>query len=274
MFKQRIRERYETLTPSFREIADFVVDHTLEVAFLTSTGVADRVGVDAATVVRFAQELGYSGSRELLSEIKTYVHDQITATHQRVGEADSIGEQMHRLAQSVLQDLQGFAATEIAGFEEPVELLSQASRIWITGEYMTYDIAVFMQKALELVGIRSTAFAPDKGSTANVLSRMCQGDVLLSLVSIDPGVDAGYVMQKAREKGVRTIAISGSSVVLAAREADISATIPIRTTEGIPSFAFLFLVVALIWETLARQRAADSAKSLIRFREQLEFVLA
>ena len=73
MFQDRIRANYDGLTPGFRKLADFIMNSTLDVAFLTATELSRRVGVDPATVVRFAQELGYSGFRELSIEIKRYV---------------------------------------------------------------------------------------------------------------------------------------------------------------------------------------------------------
>lgn len=273
MFKDRIQARYDELTPSFRRIADFILANTLEVAFLTATDLSDRVGVDTATVVRFAQELDYSGSRELLDEIKGYVHNQIAATHEEVAKAASVSAQLHALARSVLADLEGFTATEVADLAEPIKVLSQAPCIWLTAEYMTYDLAVFLQKAFQLIGLNAKALTSGKGSAASALSRMQPGDVLLALVSIDPGMDTGMVVRKAREKGVHTVAISGSSVSLAARQAEFSVTIPVELVDGIPRFAFLFLVIALVWETVARQRPENSTRSLVQFRKELEGML-
>jgi DNA-binding MurR/RpiR family transcriptional regulator len=58
MFQDRIRENYDGLTPGFRRLADFLMTNTLDAAFLTATELSRRVGVDPATVVRFAQEFG------------------------------------------------------------------------------------------------------------------------------------------------------------------------------------------------------------------------
>ena len=73
MFKERIRKYYDALTPGFRKLADFIMQNTLDAAFLTASELARRVDVDPATVVRFSQEIGYSGYRELSREIKRYV---------------------------------------------------------------------------------------------------------------------------------------------------------------------------------------------------------
>ncbi len=76
MFKERIRE-HDDLTPSFQRIAEYILDNTMEVAFLTATELSNKVDVDPGTVVRFAQEIGYSGSRDLLSEIQSYFRGKV-----------------------------------------------------------------------------------------------------------------------------------------------------------------------------------------------------
>ena len=55
----------------------------MDVGFLTATELARRVGVDPATVVRFSQELGYSGYRELSREIKRYINRQLALRFQK-----------------------------------------------------------------------------------------------------------------------------------------------------------------------------------------------
>ncbi|MGD1995656.1 MAG: N-acetylmannosamine kinase, partial [Anaerolineae bacterium] len=65
MFRKRIKDAYKSLTPSFKRLGDFIISHELDVAFMTATELAKALDVDAATVVRFSQALGYSGYREL-----------------------------------------------------------------------------------------------------------------------------------------------------------------------------------------------------------------
>jgi len=98
LFKERIRE-HDDLTPSFQRIAEYILDNTLEVAFLTATELSNKVEVDPGTVVRFAQEIGYSGSRDLLSEIQSYFRGKVqelvedtgsSAPHVRETDADQI----------------------------------------------------------------------------------------------------------------------------------------------------------------------------------------
>ncbi|MER3457710.1 MAG: hypothetical protein C4309_02860 [Chloroflexota bacterium] len=45
-FKETIRSNYGRLSPGYRRVADFLLDNYREVAFMTATQLARRVGVD------------------------------------------------------------------------------------------------------------------------------------------------------------------------------------------------------------------------------------
>src|SRR5262249_58181588 len=57
--------RLGTLAPSLREserkIADYILARPEEIIYLSVTELADRTDTSEATVIRFAQRLGYSG---------------------------------------------------------------------------------------------------------------------------------------------------------------------------------------------------------------------
>src|SRR5690242_15604708 len=57
--------RLQTLVPNLRDterkIADYVLAHAEEVIYLSITELADRTDTSEASVIRFAQRLGYAG---------------------------------------------------------------------------------------------------------------------------------------------------------------------------------------------------------------------
>jgi len=137
MFRQRIQAKYDELTPSFRKLADFILQQELNVAFMTATELAHRMGVDAATVVRFAQTLGYSGFRELIKEVQRVVKTELTASYSVALEAqDDVG-----LFRSLLENerhnlsLAQARLTEQANTILPA--LLDAQRIWVVGQGST-----------------------------------------------------------------------------------------------------------------------------------------
>ena len=170
LFKERIREHYDEMTPGFRKLADFIMNQTLDVAFLTATRLSRRVGVDPATVVRFSQDLGYSGYRELSREIKNYVRDQVTSTYREVEEATTEEELLKALTENAAQNMDHFVATDMVSLVNAVEMLKGASHIWLTGEFSGYDIANFMAKKFKSHGVSASVFHPDMSETPWLLN--------------------------------------------------------------------------------------------------------
>jgi DNA-binding MurR/RpiR family transcriptional regulator len=246
MFQDRIRKNYEELTPGFRKLADFIMSSTLDAAFLTATQLSRRVGVDPATVVRFAQELGYSGYRELSREIKHYVRDQVTDSYRQVGEGKAIEKLLKDLEANAQQNIQNFVTTEMAQTVEAVQVLKQAPFVWLTGEFTGYDIASFLEKKLKTYGIPASVFHPSMEETASTLFQMQVGEILLAIVETEPSLGTAKAIQLAKEKGLKTIAIS-SGVISAAQTADITVSVPIESPVEAPSFSVLIQVLDMIW---------------------------
>ena len=65
-YQERIRLARPKMSKSFSRLADFLLDSYIEASFMTATELAHELELDAATVVRFSQHLGYSGFPELL----------------------------------------------------------------------------------------------------------------------------------------------------------------------------------------------------------------
>lgn len=274
MFKERIRENYEELTPGFRKLANFIMDNTLDVAFLTATELSRRVGVDPATVVRFAQELGYSGFRELSREIKRYVRDRVTASYRKVGEAETTEDVLRGLIDNADQNMEHFVTTDLASVVEAVETLKTANHVWCTGEFTGFDIASFLSRKFSVHGLPATAFEPSMAGTSTALSQMKKGDVLLTFAGNDPSIDAGYAVRLANDLGLKTITVTGSGVVLAARHADVSIIVPYKSPAGVPSFGPMMQVVSLIWEAVMTPRQEIVEEKVATLQDAMSRLLA
>ena len=72
-YEERIRRERPEMSKSFARLADFLLDSYIEASFMTASELAHALNLDAATVVRFSQHLGYKGYPELLREIRDKV---------------------------------------------------------------------------------------------------------------------------------------------------------------------------------------------------------
>jgi DNA-binding MurR/RpiR family transcriptional regulator len=68
---ERLRRDYESFSPAQQALARYLVDHIAELPLLSAHEVAHAAHCSPATVVRFAQALGYSGYPELQRTVRS-----------------------------------------------------------------------------------------------------------------------------------------------------------------------------------------------------------
>jgi DNA-binding MurR/RpiR family transcriptional regulator len=272
MFRQRIQTHYENLTPSFRKLADFILEEQLDAAFMTATELANRMDVDAATVVRFAQTIGYSGFRELIKEVQQVVKAELTASYSPALDAsDDAG-----LFRSVLENerhnlkLAQNRLTEQANAILPA--LLKAKRIWVMGQGLGAHLAGLCAAAFRDIGLPAVTIAPNPTEVASSLKGVGAEDFVIgfSITGIELGV--ADAIHFARERGAKTLAFGGSEVTAAALAAEMSIICPGPTQTHVPSFTGLAAaIVSLVVVFAARRpdKAAEMTANLQQSYRQL-----
>jgi DNA-binding MurR/RpiR family transcriptional regulator len=274
MFRDRIREKYDELTPSFRKLAEFMLQNQLDAAFMTATELADRLGVDAATVVRFAQELGYTGFRELSKEIQEIVRSELKASYS--ADLDSpedlglfrglLGNERHNL--ELCQD----RLTERVNALLPT--LLEADRIWVVGQGHCAHLAGLCADALREVGVPAVAVAPDPLEAATNLKEIDETELVIGFSLTGMDLDTANAIRLARARGAATFVFSASPVAAAALQAETSIICPGPTQTNIPSFtglAAMIVAVAAAFTARYPEEAAAMTNTLRQsYRELLE----
>jgi len=250
MFRERIKEAYENLTPSFKRLADFILNNELDVAFMTATELANALDVDAATVVRFSQTLGYSGYRELSREIKRRVKQDLTAAYAGLPEAKTDAERLQALLEHQRHSLGMSIAQVTEKAAEILEMLAQADRVWVVGEAMGASLAALFVDYLRMAGVNAAVLHADPARAAFALSDLRADDLVLGIGMTGTGVNTAAVLRAAREKGAKTAAISVSLVAPPAQVTEHVLVCPSQTPVGIPSVANLVAVMMALWQAL------------------------
>lgn len=71
---KRIYDHYDEFTVSKRAVADYILNSFKYITYDTLTELADKVDVSTTSIIRFAQDLGYSGYSEMLEAIRDYTN--------------------------------------------------------------------------------------------------------------------------------------------------------------------------------------------------------
>ena len=76
---KKIEEKMPELSKGQKRIAAYILEHYEKAAYLTASKMGAIVGVSESTVVRFANELGYSGYPEFQQSLQKIIRSRLTS---------------------------------------------------------------------------------------------------------------------------------------------------------------------------------------------------
>jgi DNA-binding MurR/RpiR family transcriptional regulator len=220
-YEERIRHERPEMSKSFARLADFLLDSYVEAAFMTASELAHSLNLDAATVVRFSQHLGYTGFPKLQREIRQRVKKDLLIRPKESEEPESLpGIVASAMAEVSLALDQTRLSLDTDALGQLVEQLGQARRIVILAEGpaqpTAYSLVLFLEQGGFPIYIARSGIA-DLARTVNIAT---PHDLL---VAIEVAGQAPYIaraMGEAQARGIPTAAIVGSASLASARYAD------------------------------------------------------
>jgi len=126
-----IQQKFPRLSKGQKLIAEYILKHYDKAAFMTAAKLGISVGVSESTVVRFANELGFSGYPTLQKSLQELIKTKLT-TVQRIELSNSFGNEETTLKGVLKADIENIRATmdkiNTRNFEEIVESIFEAKR--------------------------------------------------------------------------------------------------------------------------------------------------
>src|SRR5262245_35657740 len=100
-----IRTAYDTMSKSQQKVAEFLLTHGIDVVYLPAARIAEMTGVNASTVVRAAQALGYEGFAELQAALQDQLLRQTSPVERLQITSKQLTEAMADGSESVLHNM-------------------------------------------------------------------------------------------------------------------------------------------------------------------------
>lgn len=246
-YEEIIREARPRMSKSFARLADYILDAYIQAALMTATELAHEVDVDAATVVRFAQHLGYSGFPELQREIRERVKGDLLIRPQQAEEPDSIpgvvDETMRRLREAIEQARKLLSADAV---EMLVEQIGMARRVIILPEGLGQAVAYNLVNLLEQGGFIVSVAPSGVTDLARVVSTATPEDLLLAIDVAGETPFIARALEEASSMSIPTAAIVGAASHESARVANT-----VLAAQSHPNVGMGLVVVDAIVYTLA-----------------------
>lgn len=267
--RERILEQFPALSPKLQAAARFVVDHPNEVVIVSMRTLAEHAGVQPATLVRLAQQLGYGGWPELKSAFAGDLGLHSERYGQRAKnlavrgrEADLAGE----LFAAQHRNLEVTQARCAGSLVEASRLLKRARTVHVAGFRASHPVAYSLFYGYRLFRNSVQLIAGHSGGLEAEARAIERQDVLV-VVSFAPySSEAVGVMQHARAAGARILALTDSGASPLALGADVSLLFGLESPSFFPSVA---AAVALT-EALLEQLVADGGEAVVAHIDRVE----
>ena len=269
MFRERITRNYQSLSPSFKKIADFILTSHQRTAFMSASRLAKYLGVDVATVTRFSQQLGYEGYTQLIREIQETVLAEMQDARAPVTERLESAE--GPFAQTLWRDCANLEKT-IKNIPEDqakaaLAALKSARRIYFVAEGTGAGLASSAASYLRMV--RADVYASTEGAFDMALALKSLGpeDVVVGIGFTSYAYAATQALKLGRQVGAKTIGIISQAGCPIGSVAEILISCS-ATEEGyLPSPTAVSAILFALIYSLLQENAQEYNQQLMRFQD-------
>lgn len=245
------------MTPSERAVAQYIVSNQTSVVYLTARELAEAAGVSDATVVRFAQSLGFSGYKDM--KLRIALAAQATEPFAESADASvsarSKVDAAYDRAVAAIRNTQ--ANLPLSTLTQVVAYLTSARCIYVLGTGTSGVVARDAYIKFTRLGM-AALHDEDPHSMAAALA-VCQADdVAMAFSHSGNTVEVVRLLEIARANGARIIAVTNNSNSRVATLADHilltgSDELPFHTFAMTSRIAQLVVVDALVTLIIAEQ---------------------
>lgn len=215
----------KTMTGAQKTIADYILKLPTRVAFMTADEVAVDIGVSSASVVRFAQTLGYDGfaslKRSLQDEIQFMV-DPADRVEKSLAEIKAAPDALRTVVETDLVYLQHLLSTiSRAQFNRATEAIVSAKRIGVCGTGSTSSLVDYFTFRMRRFRADVIPITTGGRSLFEQLHWLEQGDVIIVFAFLNPSEEIFTVLNYAEKMGIESIVITDIDSSIAASLADV-----------------------------------------------------
>jgi len=269
---ERFNGAQSKLSASRQQLLRAILEDHDETYFLSSRELAERYGVDAATIVRTIQALGYKKFADFAADLRRHFVTQITPYTAMKVAAQKRGSVADHVQHGVERDLENLnslkANLNVERIVETAKLLHRSRRILVVG--VDFAASLAWSFAYGLVRLGLDAEAP-VGSIGNLLHKtgVLNGKDLLIAISFGRGLKATVESALlARKRGVPTFGITDSETTPVARYCDSYLIAPTTRASFIDSYIAPVSTINAILIACAHTRAKHSLDFLNRTEKE------
>lgn len=272
-YEDRIRRERPDMSKSFAKLADYLLDSYIEASFMTASELAHELNLDAATVVRFSQHLGYKGYPELLREIRDKVKRDLLIRPEEAAVSDSVPGVANQAMTEIIQELEQTRITlDTDAMDRLTDIIGSSRRIVVLAEAPAQPAAYNLIFFLEQGGFPIYIARSGVADLARTIHTASPNDLLMAIDIAGQSPYIAHSLEEAHVRGIPTAAIVGAASLESARSADIVLAAQERPSVGVGMTVVSAIIFALVeslrWKFADRFTGVEQAISDLSRRIQ------
>ncbi len=220
----RFAEAQARLHPRRRLIIRGVLDHPEDTYFLSSTGLAKHFGVDAATIVRTVQDLGYQSFADFAADLRRHFVTRITPytlLQAMTRENQPVENSLSRSIDKDIDNLQLLRNNlDYAQVMDLAKSIHRARHILVVGVDIAHATAYFLSYGLFTAGFQAEAPVGSEGVLYHKVKGLDSKDLLIAISFGRCLKETVEAVKQARQQGAPTFGITNSDITPIAKYCD------------------------------------------------------
>lgn len=203
-----ITDKYIKLTNVERKIADYVILHYDESLSLSVQALAEKAEVSAATVIRFAQQMGFEGYKELRLFLATNrpEHEDVIVDLKK--ERGTVETQVSKVINANIEAMRLTGENLDYDILEKIALkIKDARQIILFGTGTSYIVCTDSALKFQRLGKIASAYC-DLHSATVAIANMAENDVLIAVSHSGQNIDTCKAVEIAKNSGIKTLAVT------------------------------------------------------------------
>jgi len=216
-----ISDALPTLTGTTQKVAHFILNSPQETINLTISELSSRIGVSDASIVRFAQSLGYSGFHALRLRLAEDIVSPMSIVHEDLMPDDQPTTAVQKAMMLGLRSLEDtIRILDMEALEGAIQAICNARQIALFASGNSVPIAMDLSFRLTKIGLQCQS-AIDPTMQEMQASLTTGEDVAIGISHTGSSKDTVHALGLAKQRGARTICLTNHSNSPLRRHGDI-----------------------------------------------------
>lgn len=262
-----------------RTLAEFFAENQEEAVFLTIDEVAEKTGISKATVVRFAQTLGFTGFQDFKTALQDEMRQRLVPSRKIESTLDQLGDEgsvLHALIETQVQYLRHALTTvNESDLIACGTWIAEAPQVFVFGEGSSATPAAQLTFWLNRLGLSVHHITQTGRRFFDRLVGMNETDAVIAFAFRRQSEEASILFDWARRRRARSVLVTDAPYAPMAAAVDKLLVVQRGSTADFRSMAIPVAIADALIIAAARARgkqALQATRDLDEMRRYYGFV--